>query len=138
MENVKELLECPICFELFEDACETNCGHCVCSHCLNKCIEKKLECPVCCKDPTPIHPSYTIRKIVEKYRNDHGLRKEQVFRSSTQKEKQDGNDCYKGAQYAEAIRHYTNAIKNSDATTTITVDAPCYANRGNISYILLM
>jgi hypothetical protein len=60
-------LQCPICYDLLADATETNCGHCFCRSCLKKSILVTLDCPICRKPIEFIHPSFTIRKLVENY-----------------------------------------------------------------------
>jgi len=91
---------------------------------LNKCLERELICPVCRKDPTPIHPSYTVRRIVDKYRKLRGLVRDQLWKTSDE-EKEIGNNLYKNKQYADAIKHYSNAINHS----TGPVNSALYANR---------
>jgi len=113
-----EKLECPICQDVFTDACETSCGHGFCEFCLNQCLEKKPGvCPVCQKNPSPVHPSYSLRTIVESI----GRNKDDSSSSSTssdtsssvERERADGNISYNQKKYADAIMHYTKALHSS-------------------------
>jgi len=122
-------LECPICFEIFDNAVETICGHAFCEFCLNKTIELagsadggiasprplNITCPVCKKDPRPIHSSYTLRRIV-----DHsGLARPHVHVAPALEEKELGNRCYQNGEYAEAIKHYISAIEQNSGEYTL-------------------
>jgi tetratricopeptide (TPR) repeat protein len=64
---------------------------------------------VCQKNPSPVHPSYTLRSICD------AVRKNKPQRSSTSaaQEKSSGNECYSRSQFAEAIQHYTHALELS-------------------------
>eukprot|EP01097_Dermamoeba_algensis_P001377 TRINITY_DN1519_c0_g1_i1.p1 TRINITY_DN1519_c0_g1~~TRINITY_DN1519_c0_g1_i1.p1 ORF type:complete len:338 (+),score=77.43 TRINITY_DN1519_c0_g1_i1:44-1057(+) len=109
-------LECPICEDYFEEAVETSCGHAFCEYCLNKWMERKVICPVCSKDPSPVHPSFTIRQLVqalmEQTASATGEPPERMARSANE-EKELGNECYRNGQFAEAIKHYTRAIRKA-------------------------
>lgn len=65
-----ELLECPICLQLINNAMETSCGHCFCSFCINKSLEVGMDCPVCKSDPSPIHVSFTVRRMISEIKLD--------------------------------------------------------------------
>lgn len=121
------------------DACETSCGHGFCEFCLNKCLEQKPGlCPVCQKDPSPIHPSYTIRSIVESIRkisdNDATGEVDTDEPSSTESVeslKAAGDACHNQKKYAEAIKHYSQALHKStsgDARNAVLFNnrAQCY------------
>jgi len=125
--QVVEVLECPICCELFETACETFCGHCFCEHCLNACLEfDPNTCPVCRANPTPIHPSFTVRRIVEEYRKFRGLTKEKISPRSAKEEKDLGNQCYSNNKYADAIEHYNKALEEQPTAALFGNRAICY------------
>jgi len=98
------VLDCPICCDLVDNACETFCGHCFCEFCLHKCLEKEANvCPVCRKDPSPIHASFTIRRIVDEHRKANGLVKEQIRMKTVQEEKQIGNGNYFQRLYGKCL-----------------------------------
>jgi len=128
-----EKLECPICQDLFQDACETSCGHGFCEYCLNKCLEQKAGlCPVCQKNPSPIHPSYTLRAIVDSIRKTtEGNPDVSADVGSVENEKTAGDTCHNQKKYAEAIKHYTQALQKSpsaDARNAVLYNnrAQCY------------
>jgi len=124
-----EILECPICCDLFQNATETVCGHCFCDFCLNKCLEKENLCPVCKKSPSPVHPSFTIRRIVDEYRKKKGLTRERIRTNTVKEEKDTGNLFFLKGQYAEAIKHYSNAID-------VTPNAMVFCNRATTYFKL--
>jgi tetratricopeptide (TPR) repeat protein len=122
-----ELLECPICCELFENATETFCGHAFCEYCIARCLENEPEvCPVCRNDPSPIHPSFTLRKIVEEYRKMRGLTIEDLSNKSASEEKQTGNAHYLKGEFADAIKHYSNAIDDTPSAILFGNRATAY------------
>lgn len=53
-----------------------------------------------------VHPSFTLRRIVEEYRKIKGLTKEQVTPTSAEEEKIMGNNCYQRGEFADAVKHY--------------------------------
>jgi len=130
-------VECPICQDVFQDACETSCGHGFCEYCLNQCLESKPGvCPVCQKNPSPIHPSYTLRAIVDgvkQFNDDTTFSASPCSSSSTskevEKEKVQGNACYNQKKYAEAIMHYSKALQVPKKHTGDKCDAILYNNR---------
>lgn len=128
-KTLEEALECPICQDLFRDACETTCGHAFCEYCINKWLEKKHTCPVCNKNPSPVHPSWTLRLVTNCFQQATGEKKEGLTSSQ---EKQLGNECYKEGNYAQAIQHYTNAVKLASAPdfTLFNNRAQCYIKLG--------
>jgi len=106
------------------DACETSCGHGFCEFCLNSCLENKPGvCPVCQKNPSPIHPSFILRSLVDCLRGPAVA----VPPGSVASEKAEGNNCYNLRKYAEAIVHYTLALQKDDADPS--TKAVLYANR---------
>jgi len=125
---IDEKLECPICQDMFVDACETSCGHGFCEFCLNSCLEQKPGiCPVCQKNPSPIHPSFILRSLVDCLR---GVPAE-APPGTVATEKAEGNNCYNLKKYAEAIVHYSLALQKdgSDALTKAVLHAnraQCY------------
>jgi len=54
-----------------------------------------------------------------------GLHREQVYTKDPNEEKEIGNSLYQQQKYAEAIKHYSNAISNSNSP----VSAVLFANR---------
>jgi len=114
------------------------------------------KCPVCNKDPSPVHPSFTLRAICDSVR---ALRENPVPLSSSpsklsdipptfetttttattssttdntdsvtaEQEKQLGNEKYGGKKYAEAIQHYSKALAKSP--TGDPKNAVIYNNR---------
>lgn len=161
-----EILECPICCDILSNAMETICGHSFCGkyfvhnlfkseHCLLKCLEREPSlCPgtttlkfsshsqVCRKHPGSVHPSFTIRRIIEEYRNANGLRKEQVIANifvsnffskvhivKANEEKTIGNKFYQQNQFADAVKHYSKAID-------LEPNAILYSNRSICFYKL--
>lgn len=103
-----EKLACPICTDILSNAIETSCGHAFCEHCLNQCLEVKPNiCPVCHKNPSPVHPSYLLRSLCDSLIS---LQKPDSDSGSATTEKNLGNDCYNQKKYADAIAHYNNAI----------------------------
>jgi len=125
-----ELLECPICCELFNNATETFCGHAFCEYCIARCLEHEPDvCPVCRNDPSPIHASFTIRRIVEEWRKMRGIAIEEEEKKSASEEKQTGNNHYLKGEFADAIKHYTTAIES-------TPSAILYGNRATAFFKL--
>ena len=57
-ENKEEgKLKCPICFEIQNENNEihfsvSRCGHIICNNCWEKCLDNKLQCPICKKKVT--------------------------------------------------------------------------------------
>ena len=46
-------MECPICLDIINEKCITNCNHSFCYHCLDNWFkQKKINCPIC---RVPIH-----------------------------------------------------------------------------------
>lgn len=143
----RELLTCPICCDYFDNVVETVCGHAFCEFCLLKCLEHEENCPVCKEFPSPIHPSFTLRKIVEDFRKTSGLRKERVFNIfffsnfwftqktkpkkkvvpySFEEEKVSGNKAYSNGNFSEAIKHYNHALLIKPNPQTFANRAACW------------
>lgn len=133
-------VECPICHDIFQDACETSCGHGFCEYCLNLCLESKPGvCPVCLKNPSPVHPSFTLRAIVDGVKLFNENEQYSASSSSTssscpskeiEREKAAGNTCYNQRKYAEAIMHYSKALQvPRKSTGNNKGDAVLYNNR---------
>jgi tetratricopeptide (TPR) repeat protein len=118
-------LECPICYDLLDNAFETYCGHSFCEYCINKALENSNVCPLCRTNPSPIHPSYTLRSLVDQERHRLGLLSDLPQHDPLDyiRETYQGNLAYKMRQYAEAIKHYT--VANS-----IQPSAVSHGNRG--------
>ncbi|GAM19219.1 hypothetical protein SAMD00019534_023940 [Acytostelium subglobosum LB1] len=128
-----ELLTCPICADIFQDACDTSCGHTFCEFCLNSCLETKPDrCPVCAKDPSPIHPAFTIRSICSLASPAKGSVIDLDHGVSLDSEKELGNTSYYQNKFATAILHYNNAIdkvtNSSDPKNCVLFNnrAQCY------------
>ncbi|GAM18808.1 hypothetical protein SAMD00019534_019830 [Acytostelium subglobosum LB1] len=126
-----ELLTCPICSDTFRDACDTSCGHTFCEFCLNACLESKPDvCPVCAKDPSPVHPAFTIRSICDMIAPVTPEDKDDE--STLETEKEQGNASYYKNKFADAIVHYNNAIdkvtNSSDTKNCVLFNnrAQCY------------
>jgi len=130
MEQIARLVECPICLETFHEAVETNCGHAFCEFCINKYLQTKQQiCPVCGKNPTPIHKSFVLREISQLYtKNSSASHREKFF-----EEKEKGNENYKIGRFAESIQDYNNALVH-EKYCTLTERSIVYCNRGQ-SYI---
>jgi len=98
---------CPICTDILHHATETCCGHAFCELCIRRWLESHpTTCPLCKKNPQPVHPSFTLRAICEQYykknpTNHHDL---------VTREKELGNEFYSKKQYWKAIEHYTAAM----------------------------
>lgn len=116
-------LECVICTNTLHDACETACGHAFCEFCINQWLERKEICPICLKLASPVHPSYSLRIIVDLLHREsppieppeHCLPQLPFADNSSPEEKaalqkELGNERYKVNKLAEAIRHYSEAI----------------------------
>ncbi|KAH3745567.1 hypothetical protein Pelo_13016 [Pelomyxa schiedti] len=133
LERVQNCLECPICFDLLRDPNETNCGHSFCEYCINKCLETSFLCPVCKKSATPVHPSFTLRKLVDLYKEiNPDAENSATSRSSVASLKAAGNSAYNAKEYAKAIELYSAAIatKNSTPTSPAYRDPTLWSNRG--------
>lgn len=63
VELILREYECPICFELLDDAYLTKCGHYFCKGCIQECLNLKHECPTC-KSET------TIEEAVKDFHSD--------------------------------------------------------------------
>eukprot|EP01114_Cavostelium_apophysatum_P024467 TRINITY_DN9582_c0_g1_i1.p1 TRINITY_DN9582_c0_g1~~TRINITY_DN9582_c0_g1_i1.p1 ORF type:complete len:289 (+),score=25.06 TRINITY_DN9582_c0_g1_i1:98-964(+) len=127
--DAQEIIECPICCEIIIDAVETTCGHAFCEYCLNRCLEVEEACPVCRKDPSPVHPSFILRRLIDEYRQTYGFRREQIQNKTALEEKQIGNTFYQKSKFADAIKHYSRAI-------SVTPSAVLYANRATCHFKL--
>jgi len=119
------VLECPICYEIFNNATETFCGHAFCELCLYRCLEREDICPTCRAKPSPVHPSFTIRRIVDEYRKHNNLTIENINPRTAQEEKDLGNSHYTKGQFALAIKHYSNAIHLSPSSVLFGNRAIC-------------
>ncbi|CAF1445660.1 unnamed protein product [Adineta steineri] len=73
--NVEEDYNCPICFEIINEAFVSRCGHSFCSKCLQRTVESLRRCPKCqlTLQPSDIFPNYTLNAIIEKYRQQRPL-----------------------------------------------------------------
>jgi tetratricopeptide (TPR) repeat protein len=101
----KDAISCPICTDILHKALETHCGHAFCELCIRKWLDTHTTCPMCKKNPHPVHPSFTLRSICEQYYKKHPDQIELMTR-----EKELGNDYYSKKQYWKAIEHYTAAM----------------------------
>ena len=45
--NIKDLLECPICTDIFDDPITTTCGHTFCKKCIKGLAGSRVRCPNC-------------------------------------------------------------------------------------------
>eukprot|EP00164_Ancoracysta_twista_P004232 GFYU01005699.1.p1 GENE.GFYU01005699.1~~GFYU01005699.1.p1 ORF type:complete len:409 (-),score=50.94 GFYU01005699.1:312-1538(-) len=63
-------LQCVICFSLYNEAVETDCGHAFCELCLKEHMKKSNNCPTCRNEIRMVHPSYALRDIVNQYGSD--------------------------------------------------------------------
>jgi len=130
MDDIARLVECPICLETFHDAVETNCGHAFCEFCIHKYLQTKQQgCPVCGKNPSPVHKSFVLREISLIYqKNSTSGHREKFF-----EEKEKGNENYKNSRFAESIQDYNNALVH-EKYCTMAERSIVYCNRGQ-SYI---
>jgi len=133
MEDIARLVECPICLETFHDAVETNCGHAFCDFCIQKYMQTKQQnCPVCGKNPSPVHKSYVLREISLIYQTkSSSSHREKFF-----EEKEKGNENYKTGRFAESIQDYNNALVH-EKYCTVAERSIVYCNRGQ-SYIRMV
>ncbi|XP_011270517.1 hypothetical protein CAOG_08862 [Capsaspora owczarzaki ATCC 30864] len=64
-------LECPICMSLFRSATDLSCGHSFCASCISTQLQQvepnQRRCPICRTPVTSIHPSYSLRRVVDAY-----------------------------------------------------------------------
>ncbi|KAH3765977.1 hypothetical protein Pelo_2175 [Pelomyxa schiedti] len=127
--QTEALLLCPVCAEIFTNACETACGHSFCEYCINRCMEQSTLCPVCRGCVTPVHPSWTLRSLVSHHlaqqrQTSPGAHVKPPPSSAsgrpisgqhldTEELKKRGNDCYKNSEYAMAIEYYTLASESA-------------------------
>jgi tetratricopeptide (TPR) repeat protein len=120
------LLECPICAELFNNPFETACGHCFCELCIYQCLERENICPICRENPSPVHLSFTLRRIIDDYRKKNNLTREQVSFPTAEEEKQKGNSYFQQGKYALSIKHYSQAIQATPTAVGYGNRALCY------------
>lgn len=79
---------------------------------INKCLEHSLKCPVCNKNAAPVHPSFTLRKLVDLYAEvNPSARTPRSSRATAESLKQSGNEHYNASRYANAIEDYTAALQ---------------------------
>jgi len=73
--SIEEDYNCPICFELINEAYVSRCGHSFCSKCLQRTVESHHRCPKCqlSLQTADIFPNYTLNAIIEKYRQQRPL-----------------------------------------------------------------
>lgn len=84
--QLKELLTCPVCQDIFEDPHQLPCGHSLCMPCLDgmlrhRPLSQPFSCPSCraCFGPLiGVHKSYTLHNIVE----DFNATSQQVWSST--------------------------------------------------------
>jgi len=124
-------LDCSICYELLTNALETCCGHAFCEYCINKVLENSEQptCPLCRQNPTPIHPSYTLRRLVEQERVKRGISSkmnEDHCNISMNKLQHLGSVAYRRGQYAEAIKYFSDGITHYPTAIFYGNRAACY------------
>jgi len=107
-----EAISCPICTDILHYATETCCGHAFCEACIRRWLETNpTACPMCKRNPQPVHPSFTLRSICEQYHKKNPNNYELMMR-----EKDLGNDFYARKQYRKAIEHYSAALSKLGET----------------------
>lgn len=99
--NIDEDYNCPICFELINEAYVSRCGHSFCSKCLQRTVESHRRCPKCqlSLQPSEIFPNYTLNAIIEKYRQQRPL--PQTF-----------------GKYGSIVDHISDMVTNIHALST--------------------
>jgi E3 ubiquitin-protein ligase RFWD2 len=103
--NIEEDYNCPICFELINEAFVSRCGHSFCSKCLQRTVESLRRCPKCqlSLQPSDIFPNYTLNAIIEKYRQQRPL--PQTF-----------------GKYGSIVEHISDMVTNVHALNTEDLD----------------
>jgi len=122
-------LECSICYELLNEAMETCCGHAFCEFCINKALESsdKPTCPLCRRNPIPIHPSYALRRLADHERAKKGITKESTITpDSPAKLLHNGAAAYRRGHYAEAIRYFSDGISIEPSAVLLGNRAACH------------
>ncbi|KAJ4456395.1 hypothetical protein PAPYR_8360 [Paratrimastix pyriformis] len=131
---MSEALECPICSEILRDAYVTFCGHAFCESCLLRWLQQKNFCPICRKNPSPIHPDFALRRIAISYRKLSGepdaTAHTETAHSNPDEERLAGNLAYQRGDYAEAISAYTRAMSKQRDPILYANRAQCYVKLG--------
>jgi len=85
---------------------------------------------LCRKNPTPIHPSYTLRALVQEKKAELEKQKkpepEKKAQISPVLELLLGIQAYRNRNYADAIRHYTDACASDPSAVSYGNRAACY------------
>eukprot|EP01125_Pyxidicula_operculata_P003805 TRINITY_DN1518_c0_g1_i1.p1 TRINITY_DN1518_c0_g1~~TRINITY_DN1518_c0_g1_i1.p1 ORF type:complete len:706 (+),score=111.76 TRINITY_DN1518_c0_g1_i1:32-2119(+) len=70
-------LQCPICYEFFEDVRVVECGHSICFKCLKNTVNSKntcVACPICRyktqKLPDQLAINYTLQSVVDSFKKE--------------------------------------------------------------------
>lgn len=70
LEDKNNDYQCPICFELIDEAHITRCGHTFCYHCIVTSLEANNRCPNCslALSQQDIFPNFLLNELVTKYK----------------------------------------------------------------------
>ena len=108
LDNEHMELECPVCFNIFNDPLKLNCGHRFCNECINR-IDNLL-CPLC---RTPFGKTNSItfsenKRVIDnsKIKKDNELEKyinHLIFRCNECNESHKNNDCKKKQVYVNVV-----------------------------------
>ncbi|UJR38410.1 hypothetical protein I4U23_031078 [Adineta vaga] len=103
--TAEEDYNCPICFELINEAFVSRCGHSFCNKCLQRTVESLRRCPKCqlSLQTCDIFPNYTLNAIIEKYRQQRPL--PQTF-----------------GKFGGIVDHISDMVTNVHALNTVDLD----------------
>ncbi|XP_041949587.1 zinc-binding protein A33-like [Alosa sapidissima] len=88
--QLRELLTCPVCQDIFEDPHQLPCGHSLCMRCLDGMLKHRplaqpFSCPTCraCFGPLiGVHKSYTLHSVVEDFNAQQEKQRDQREQST--------------------------------------------------------
>ena len=70
MPSMSKELECPVCYNMFNNPCMFRCGHSFCRDCIDTMLESKRECAICRQEipeNSGFSPNIILRKLVDEY-----------------------------------------------------------------------
>jgi E3 ubiquitin-protein ligase RAD18 len=75
-DDLRESVECPICFHRMDQAAFIGCGHKFCLACIQTALSRQPKCPLCraTAPPDTIRPDHTLRDVISRLGAGGGAR----------------------------------------------------------------